>query len=102
MLFFLANWGKISPSSAEAQPPQQESLTPIRQTLLLYEGRLHPATNTVYTNATIIRQAWQEPIPERMLEVMMASSVLKAWVMKAAVELCVENWSVVRLSVSRY
>jgi hypothetical protein len=57
-LFFLANWGKNSPSSAEAQPPQQESLTPIRQTLLLYEGRLHPATNAVQTNATILRQAW--------------------------------------------
>jgi hypothetical protein len=44
VLFFLANWGKISPSSAEGQAPQQEFLTPIRQTLLLHEGRMHPVT----------------------------------------------------------
>jgi len=183
VLFFLVNWGKILPSSAEAQPSQEEFLTPIRQTLLLYEheGRLHPVTNAHYykmwvqftsphsieewicyflssphslqlmnwlknpmkslgvvfsphsieewvcyfftsphslqlmnwlknpmkslgVQKHILLQRFKYKCDKRDKSPIMISteSLLKAWVMKAAVELCVKNWSVVWLNVSRY
>jgi hypothetical protein len=49
-VFFLANWGKISPSAGEAQPSQQEFIAPNRQPLLLHEvwgARLHPVTKKI-------------------------------------------------------
>jgi hypothetical protein len=143
VLFFLVNWGKTLPSSAEAQSPQEEFLTPIRQTVLLYEheGRLHPVTNAHYYKMWVqftsphsieewicyfftnphslqlmnwLKIQWNHLVYQNTfccnavntnvtsVGRALSWSVLKAWVMKAAVELCVENWSVVWLNVSRY